>query len=210
MNLILAEDSTVAVERFGALSPDGYCYTFDARANGYVRGEGGGVVVLKPLADAIADGDDIHCILAGSAVNNDGGGEGLTVPDRAGQEAVLTAAYEQAGISPAAVGYVELHGTGTPPAIPSRPPPSGPFSAPGVRPGSRCWSAPSRRTSATSKAPPVSPASSRPYWPCATGRSRRPCTTRPRTRPSPWRSSASASTRHSHPGRSRQGRWSWA
>ncbi|MFE9994047.1 type I polyketide synthase [Streptomyces avermitilis] len=114
VNLILAEDSTVAVERFGALSPDGYCYTFDARANGYVRGEGGGVVVLKPLADAIADGDDIHCVLAGSAVNNDGGGEGLTVPDRAGQEAVLTAAYEQAGISPAAVGYVELHGTGTP------------------------------------------------------------------------------------------------
>ncbi|MDN0195762.1 type I polyketide synthase [Streptomyces sp. S.PNR 29] len=114
VNLILAEDSTAAVERFGALSPDGRCYTFDARANGYVRGEGGGVVVLKPLAEAIADGDDILCVLAGSAVNNDGGGEGLTVPDREGQEAVLTAAYEQAGISPDAVGYVELHGTGTP------------------------------------------------------------------------------------------------
>ncbi|MDC0768180.1 type I polyketide synthase, partial [Streptomyces sp. HD] len=114
VNLILAEDSTVAVERFGALSPDGRCYTFDARANGYVRGEGGGVVVLKPLADAVADGDDVLCVLAGSAVNNDGGGDGLTVPDREGQQAVLTAAYEQAGISPDAVGYVELHGTGTP------------------------------------------------------------------------------------------------
>ncbi|WP_302186133.1 type I polyketide synthase [Streptomyces sp. AC550_RSS872] len=114
VNLILAEDSTLAVERFGALSPDGRCYTFDARANGYVRGEGGGVVVLKPLADAVADGDDILCVLAGSAVNNDGGGDGLTVPDREGQQEVLTAAYEQAGISPAAVGYVELHGTGTP------------------------------------------------------------------------------------------------
>ncbi|MGW2621114.1 type I polyketide synthase, partial [Streptomyces sp. NPDC001500] len=114
VNLILAEDSTVAVERFGALSPDGRCHTFDARANGYVRGEGGGVVVLKPLADALADGDDVHCVLAGSAVNNDGGGDGLTVPDRDGQEAVLTAAYEQAGISPDAVAYVELHGTGTP------------------------------------------------------------------------------------------------
>ncbi|MFI1028336.1 type I polyketide synthase [Streptomyces sp. NPDC020951] len=114
VNLILAEDSTVTVERFGALSPDGRCYAFDARANGYVRGEGGGVVVLKPLADALADGDDVHCVLAGSAVNNDGGGEGLTVPDRDGQEAVLAAAYERAGISPDAVGYVELHGTGTP------------------------------------------------------------------------------------------------
>ncbi|MEV6423378.1 type I polyketide synthase [Streptomyces sp. NPDC051662] len=114
VNLILAEDSTVTVERFGALSPDGRCYAFDARANGYVRGEGGGVVVLKPLADALADGDDIYCVLAGSAVNNDGGGDGLTVPDRDGQQAVLTAAYERAGISPDAVGYVELHGTGTP------------------------------------------------------------------------------------------------
>ncbi|PAZ14894.1 polyketide synthase, partial [Streptomyces sp. SA15] len=114
VNLILAEDSTAAVERFGALSPDGRCYTFDARANGYVRGEGGGVVVLKQLSDAVADGDDILCVLAGSAVNNDGGGEGLTVPDREGQQEVLTAAYEQAGIAPSAVGYVELHGTGTP------------------------------------------------------------------------------------------------
>ncbi|WP_323137741.1 type I polyketide synthase, partial [Streptomyces sp. NEAU-H22] len=114
VNLILAEDSTAAVERFGALSPDGRCYTFDARANGYVRGEGGGVVVLKPLADAVADGDDILCVLAGSAVNNDGGGEGLTVPDREGQQAVLTTAYEQAGIAPDSVGYLELHGTGTP------------------------------------------------------------------------------------------------
>ena len=114
VNLILAEDSTVTVERFGALSPDGRCYAFDARADGYVRGEGGGVVVLKPLADALADGDNVHCVLAGSAVNNDGGGDGLTVPDRDGQEAVLTAAYERAGIALAAVGYVELHGTGTP------------------------------------------------------------------------------------------------
>ncbi|MEU6310055.1 type I polyketide synthase [Streptomyces sp. NPDC047014] len=114
VNLILAEDSTLAVERFGALSPDGRCYTFDARANGYVRGEGGGLVVLKPLADAVADGDDIYCVLAGSAVNNDGGGDGLTVPERGAQEAVLTAAYARAGIAPDEVAYVELHGTGTP------------------------------------------------------------------------------------------------
>ncbi|MFF3426898.1 type I polyketide synthase [Streptomyces sp. NPDC002602] len=114
VNLILAEDSTVAVERFGALSPDGRCHTFDARANGYVRGEGGGLVVLKPLSDAIADGDDVYCVLAGSAVNNDGGGEGLTVPERGAQEAVIAAAYEQAGIAPGDVAYVELHGTGTP------------------------------------------------------------------------------------------------
>ncbi|MFG2619449.1 type I polyketide synthase [Streptomyces sp. NPDC048507] len=114
VNLILAEHSTAAVERFGALSPDGRCYTFDARANGYVRGEGGGLVVLKTLSDAVAAGDDVYCLLAGSAVNNDGGGEGLTVPERGAQEAVIAAAYEQAGIAPADVAYVELHGTGTP------------------------------------------------------------------------------------------------
>ncbi|MFF5256911.1 type I polyketide synthase, partial [Streptomyces leeuwenhoekii] len=113
VHLILAEDSTLAVQRFGALSPDGRCHTFDARANGYVRGEGGGLVVLKPLADALADGDTVYCVLAGSAVNNDGGGEGLTVPDRAAQQEVLAAAYARAGIDPGRVGYVELHGTGT-------------------------------------------------------------------------------------------------
>ncbi|MFH9908243.1 type I polyketide synthase, partial [Streptomyces sp. NPDC017225] len=113
VNLILAEDSTAAMEMMGALSPDGRCHTFDARANGYVRGEGGGVLVLKPLHRALADGDRVHCVIKGGAVNNDGGGPSLTTPDQAAQEAVLREAYERAGVPAGHVGYVELHGTGT-------------------------------------------------------------------------------------------------
>ncbi|MFH9818983.1 SDR family NAD(P)-dependent oxidoreductase [Streptomyces sp. NPDC017230] len=113
VNLILAEDSTAAMEMMGALSPDGRCHTFDARANGYVRGEGGGVLVLKPLHRAVADGDRVHCVIKGGAVNNDGGGPSLTTPDQAAQEAVLREAYERAGVPAGHVGYVELHGTGT-------------------------------------------------------------------------------------------------
>ncbi|MEU6988973.1 beta-ketoacyl synthase N-terminal-like domain-containing protein, partial [Streptomyces sp. NPDC046324] len=114
VSLILAPDSTVAALRFGGLSPDGRCFTFDERANGFVRGEGGAVVVLKPLARALADGDRIHAVIHGSAVNNDGGGPSLTAPSAAAQEAVLRTAHARAGIAPDAVGYVELHGTGTP------------------------------------------------------------------------------------------------
>ncbi|MFJ8185708.1 type I polyketide synthase, partial [Streptomyces sp. NPDC096105] len=113
VNLILADDSTTAMELMGALSPDGRCHTFDARANGYVRGEGGGVLVLKPLRRALADGDRVHCVIKGGAVNNDGGGPSLTTPDRAAQEAVLREAYDHAGVPAAHVRYVELHGTGT-------------------------------------------------------------------------------------------------
>ncbi|WP_086666764.1 type I polyketide synthase [Lentzea kentuckyensis] len=113
VNLNLAPDSTVRVERLGALSPDGRSYTFDARANGYVRGEGGVALVLKPLAAAEADGDRVLGVLLGSAVNSDGATDGLTTPDARGQAAVITAAHRRAGVDPADVGYVELHGTGT-------------------------------------------------------------------------------------------------
>ncbi|MGW0885216.1 beta-ketoacyl synthase N-terminal-like domain-containing protein, partial [Streptomyces sp. NPDC002671] len=113
VNLILAPESSVSVARFGGLSPDGTSYTFDARANGYVRGEGGGAVVLKPLSAALADGDPVYCVIRGSAVNNDGGGTHLTTPHQAAQEDVLRRAYEQSGVAPARVQYVELHGTGT-------------------------------------------------------------------------------------------------
>ncbi|SPF05490.1 type I polyketide synthase [Streptomyces sp. MA5143a] len=119
VNLILSPESTLAVARLGALSPDGCCHTFDARANGYVRGEGGGLVVLKPLSRALADGDRVHCLIRGSAVNNDGGGSALTVPDPRAQREVLTLACERAGIEPGDVQYVELHGTGTPEGDPA-------------------------------------------------------------------------------------------
>ncbi|NAS26975.1 SDR family NAD(P)-dependent oxidoreductase [Herbidospora sp. NEAU-GS84] len=114
VNLILSPDSGARSAGFGALSPDGRCFTFDARANGYVRGEGGVAVLLKPLDRALADGDRVHAVLLGGAVNNDGASAGLTVPDRAAQEAVIRAAHARAGTTPDDVGYVELHGTGTP------------------------------------------------------------------------------------------------
>ncbi|MGC4897002.1 type I polyketide synthase, partial [Micromonospora sp. DT31] len=113
VNLNLTAESTLKADRFGGLSPDGRCWTFDARANGFVRGEGAGVVVLKKLSQAVADGDPVWCVILGGAMNNDGESEGLTVPNQRAQEDVLRAAYARAGVDPAAVQYVELHGSGT-------------------------------------------------------------------------------------------------
>ncbi|MFI9214089.1 SDR family NAD(P)-dependent oxidoreductase [Streptomyces sp. NPDC053253] len=114
VSLNLVPDSTIGASKFGGLSPDGRAYTFDARANGYVRGEGGGFVVLKRLSRAIADGDPVLAVIRGSAVNNGGAVQGMTTPDAAAQEAVLREAHAQAGTAPSDVRYVELHGTGTP------------------------------------------------------------------------------------------------
>jgi acyl transferase domain-containing protein len=113
VNLNLLGRTSAVIGDFGALSPDGRCHTFDARANGYVRGEGGGVVVLKPLSAALEDGDRVYSVILGGAVNNDGGGDGLTVPHQDAQREVITLACRQAGVTPAEVQYVELHGTGT-------------------------------------------------------------------------------------------------
>ncbi|MEV0385442.1 type I polyketide synthase, partial [Nonomuraea sp. NPDC050643] len=113
VNLIVAPESTAGAASMGGLSPDSRCFTFDSRANGYARGEGGGLVVLKPLSRAVEDGDSIYCVIRGSAVNNDGGTNGLTVPSVRAQAEVLRRAYQQAGVDPAEVQYVELHGTGT-------------------------------------------------------------------------------------------------
>lgn len=114
VQLNLVPESTGRVDAFGALSPDGRCRTFDARANGYVRGEGGGVVVLKPLARALADGDPVRAVILGSATNNDGGGPHLSTPDAEAQQEVIRSAWEAAGVDASQAGYVELHGTGTP------------------------------------------------------------------------------------------------
>jgi 5-hydroxydodecatetraenal polyketide synthase CpkA len=114
VNLNISPSSAITASRFGALSPDGRCFTFDARANGYVRGEGAGVVVLKPLSCALADGDRVYGVIRGGAVNNDGSGDGLAAPDQRAQEEVLRDAYRSAGVKRADVQYVELHGTGTP------------------------------------------------------------------------------------------------
>uniref|UniRef100_UPI0010419EF2 beta-ketoacyl [acyl carrier protein] synthase domain-containing protein n=1 Tax=Actinomadura roseirufa TaxID=2094049 RepID=UPI0010419EF2 len=114
VNLILGEDGMdAAAAQFGGLSPDGRCHTFDARANGFVRGEGGAVVLLKPLDAALRDGDRVYCVIRGGAVGNDGATAGLTTPGREAQEEVLRLACLRAGVAPGDVQYVELHGTGT-------------------------------------------------------------------------------------------------
>ena len=98
----------------GMLSPQGRCATFDAAANGYVRGEGCGIVVLKRLAEARADGDRIWGVIRGTALNQDGASPGLTVPSGPAQEKCIEAALARAGIEPSQVDYLEAHGTGTP------------------------------------------------------------------------------------------------
>lgn len=111
VNMMLSPATSIGVARF--LSPDGRCKTFDARANGYVRGEGAGLVILKPLSRALADGDRIYALIRGSAINQDGFSSGLTVPNGAAQEAMLRQALGSAGVAPADIQYVEAHGTGT-------------------------------------------------------------------------------------------------
>nr|WP_171817432.1 type I polyketide synthase [Streptomyces viridosporus] len=113
VSLNLALDTALVAAGVGALSPTGRCHTFDARADGYVRGEGGGLFLLKLLDRAVADGDTIHAVLLGSAVNHDGDGSALTVPDVTAQREVVALAHQAAGVSPVDVDYVELHGTGT-------------------------------------------------------------------------------------------------
>ncbi len=113
-NLLLSPALWVGFSKAGLLSPAGRCKAFDAAADGYVRGEGAGLVVLKRLADARRDGDDVYAVVRGSAVNQDGRSNGLMAPNPRAQEAVLRAAYADAGVDPARVDYVEAHGTGTP------------------------------------------------------------------------------------------------
>ncbi|GAA3037041.1 hypothetical protein GCM10020000_13500 [Streptomyces olivoverticillatus] len=113
MNLMLSPVTTAALANMGGLSPNARCKAFDAAADGIARGEGCGVVVLKPLSRALADGDHVWCTIRGSAANNDGSSNGLTAPSPVAQEEVLRAAYARAGVSPADVHFVEAHGTGT-------------------------------------------------------------------------------------------------
>ncbi|HET8939559.1 MAG TPA: SDR family NAD(P)-dependent oxidoreductase, partial [Polyangiales bacterium] len=113
INLLLSPHSTVAMTKFGAMNPAGQCRSFDASANGYVRGEGGGLVVLEPLARAQASGRRIYCVIRGSAINNDGFSNGLTAPNPLAQEAMLRRAYENARVAPGSIHYIETHGPGT-------------------------------------------------------------------------------------------------
>ncbi len=114
VNLQLTPEMTMTLCNASMLSPDGRCKSFDARANGYARADGAGVVVLKTLAAAQADGDLIYAVVEGSAVNQDGRSKGITVPNRQSQQTVTRDALAQAGLAGKQISYVEAHGTGTP------------------------------------------------------------------------------------------------
>lgn len=113
VNLILTPSLTIGFSKLTALSPEGRCKAFAADANGFVRSEGAGVVVLKPLSQALAQGDRIYALIRGGAINQDGRSNGLTAPNRDSQAAVLRRAYRQARVPLAQVSYIEAHGTGT-------------------------------------------------------------------------------------------------
>jgi acyl transferase domain-containing protein/acyl carrier protein len=114
VNLLLDPELSIYFSTAGMLADDGRCKTFSATANGYVRSEGCGAVVLKRLSDARADGDTILALIRGSAVNQDGASGGLTVPSGPSQEQVIRQALSQAGLAPEHIDYIEAHGTGTP------------------------------------------------------------------------------------------------
>nr|RNJ65933.1 MAG: polyketide synthase [Leptolyngbya sp. IPPAS B-1204] len=113
VNLILAPEVTIVLSQAQMMASDGRCRTFDAAANGYVRGEGCGVIVLKRLTDAQRDGDRILALIRGSAINQDGRSNGLTAPNGLSQQSLLRQALANAAVSPDQISYVELHGTGT-------------------------------------------------------------------------------------------------
>jgi acyl transferase domain-containing protein/acyl-CoA synthetase (AMP-forming)/AMP-acid ligase II/aryl carrier-like protein len=113
VNVMLTPGPAINFAKAGVLAADGRCKTLDANADGWVRGEGAGVVVLKPLSRALADGDPVYAVIRGSAMNQDGRTNGLMAPSRQAQEEVLADAYRRAGVSPGVVQYVELQGLGT-------------------------------------------------------------------------------------------------
>ncbi|AJC60688.1 putative type I polyketide synthase [Streptomyces sp. 769] len=119
VHVLLSPFEFVGFAKASMLSPTGRCRTFAAAADGYVRAEGGGLVVLKPLARALADGDRVHGVILGSAVNTDGRTPGLAQPSPKAQEALLREVYESVGVAADQVAYLELHGTGTPTGDPA-------------------------------------------------------------------------------------------
>ncbi|MFE0187353.1 SDR family NAD(P)-dependent oxidoreductase [Streptomyces sp. NPDC058989] len=114
VNLTWSPRHFIAFAKAGMLSPDGLCRAFDADANGYVRGEGGGIVLLKRAADARRDGDAVHAVIKGIGSNHGGRTSSLTVTNPAAQAELIVGVYRRAGIAPETVGYVETHGPGTP------------------------------------------------------------------------------------------------
>jgi acyl transferase domain-containing protein/NADPH:quinone reductase-like Zn-dependent oxidoreductase/acyl carrier protein/SAM-dependent methyltransferase len=114
VSLLLSPYPFIGFCRASMLSPKGRCFAFDARASGYVRAEGAGVVILKPLEQAIADGDTVRGVIMGTGVNSDGRTVGLSLPNGSAQSALLEAVYRESGVAPDDLSFIEAHGTGTP------------------------------------------------------------------------------------------------
>ena len=114
VNAIITPHATIGFSKATMLSPSGQCFAFDSRANGYVRGEGAAMVMIKPLSDAIESRDPIYAVIRSAVVNQDGHTSSMTVPGVEGQSAMLRKAYCDANIAPYHVAYMEAHGTGTP------------------------------------------------------------------------------------------------
>ncbi len=113
VNALLSPSAGIGFSKARMLSPTGRCRPFDAAGDGYVRSEGGAVIVLQPLAQAIADNNPVHAVIVGSGVNSDGRTKGLAMPNQAAQEALLRRVYRDAGVDPGEITYIEAHGTGT-------------------------------------------------------------------------------------------------
>ena len=114
VNIMLVPEFPLCMSKGHFLAPDGHSKSFDERADGYARGEGCGIVVLKPLSAALRDNDDIYALIRGTGVNQDGRTDGITVPSAEAQEALIRQVYSQANVRLSQVRYVEAHGTGTP------------------------------------------------------------------------------------------------
>jgi acyl transferase domain-containing protein len=139
VNLMLTPDLTVIYSNAGMMASDGRCKTFDAEADGYVRGEGCGIVILKRLEDAIRDGNNIKAVIKGSAVNQDGRTNGITAPNGPSQQKVIRQALKNSRVLPSQVSYVEAHGTGTPLGDPIEANSLKAVLSEGRLPGDVCW-----------------------------------------------------------------------
>lgn len=139
VNALILPDFYVAFSQLGVLSPDGRCKTFDARANGYVRSEGAGMAMLKPLSRALLDNDPVYAVIRSTALNQDGRTPGMTVPSLAAQEVLIRTACEKAAVEPSQIQYVEAHGTGTAVGDPIEAGALGRVLGPGRAAGEACW-----------------------------------------------------------------------
>ncbi len=139
VNIMFRPEFVITMCKGRFLSPDARCKAFDESANGYVRGEGAGVVILKPLSKAQADGDNIQAVICATGMNQDGRTQGITVPNPHAQENLMREVCEKAGITPPQIDYVEAHGTGTQAGDPLEAESLGHFLSTGRGSGEKCW-----------------------------------------------------------------------